>query len=46
MEKTNRIQYLVDQLNAASNAYYGGFDEIMSNYEWDTMFDELQNHES
>lgn len=46
MEKTNRIQYLVDQLNAASNAYYGGFDEIMSNYEWDTMFDELQNLES
>ncbi len=39
--KTNRIQELVTQLNKASEAYYNGQDEIMSNYEWDAMFDEL-----
>ena len=36
-----RIEELVSQLNAASEAYYGGRDEIMSNYEWDSKFDEL-----
>jgi DNA ligase (NAD+) len=42
MEQTRqRIEYLVTQLNAASAAYYNGQDEIMSNYEWDAMFDEL-----
>ena len=37
----NRIEELVAQLNKASEAYYNGQDEIMSNYEWDAMFDEL-----
>ncbi|HBP38969.1 MAG TPA: NAD-dependent DNA ligase LigA, partial [Clostridiales bacterium] len=27
--------------NQASDAYYGGQDEVISNYEWDAMFDEL-----
>ena len=36
-----RIEELVSQLNAASEAYYGGRDEIMSNFEWDSKFDEL-----
>lgn len=36
-----RIEMLVKQLNAASAAYYNGQDEIMSNYEWDALFDEL-----
>ncbi|MBQ8092844.1 MAG: NAD-dependent DNA ligase LigA, partial [Clostridia bacterium] len=40
------MQKLIDQLNAASEAYYGGKDEIMSNYEWDTMFDELTRLET
>ena len=35
------IEELVSQLNAASEAYYGGRDEIMSNYEWDSKYDEL-----
>lgn len=30
-----RIEALVASLNAASEAYYGGKEEIMSNYEWD-----------
>lgn len=46
MEKIDRIHDLVEQLNAASDAYYGGLDEIMSNYEWDNMFDELLELES
>lgn len=37
-----RIEALVVQLNKASEAYYNGQDEIMSNYEWDAMFDELK----
>lgn len=42
MEETRKlIEQLVEQLNAASAAYYNGQDERMSNYEWDAMFDEL-----
>ncbi len=40
-KKKQRIEQLVEQLNKASAAYYNGQDEIMSNYEWDGMFDEL-----
>ena len=41
MDKTLRMKELVNKLNEASNAYYNGKDEIMSNHEWDEMFDEL-----
>lgn len=41
MDKKARIDALVARLNAASEAYYGGREELMSNYEWDTLFDEL-----
>ena len=37
----SRMQVIIDRLNEASEAYYGGRDEIMSNYEWDALFDEL-----
>lgn len=40
------MRRLIDELNAASEAYYGGQDEIMSNYEWDAKFDELANLEA
>ena len=43
--KLQRIEELVEQLNKASAAYYNGQDEIMSNYEWDAMFDELTSLE-
>ena len=35
------MEKLINKLNEASDAYYNGKDEIMSNHEWDTMFDEL-----
>ncbi|MBR4588087.1 MAG: NAD-dependent DNA ligase LigA [Lachnospiraceae bacterium] len=41
MDKTARMKELVAKLNEASERYYGGGDEIMSNFEWDAMFDEL-----
>lgn len=41
----DEIQSLVEQLNAASNAYYNGREEIMTNYEWDAAFDRLKKLE-
>ena len=46
MEKSLRIEELVKKLNTASNVYYGGKDEAISNFEWDAMFDELLALES
>lgn len=45
MEKKERIEELVKKLNEASLAYYNDKDEIMSNYEWDAMYDELSSLE-
>ncbi len=41
-----RCEELVKRLNEASEAYYNGREEIMSNYEWDAMFDELTELEA
>jgi len=41
----NRMQEMIRRLNEASEAYYGGRDEIMSNFEWDALFDELTRME-
>ncbi len=41
MDKNLRIDEIVMRLNAASDAYYGGQEEQMTNYEWDALFDEL-----
>ena len=46
MSQKARIDELVSLLNKASEAYYNGQDEIMSNYEWDAMFDELTRLEN
>ena len=40
-ESKKRCEELVKLLNEASEAYYNGKEELMSNYEWDAMFDEL-----
>mgnify|MGYP002577004594 FL=1 len=39
--KIERIKYLVDILNKASKAYYAQDEEIMSNFEYDRLYDEL-----
>ncbi len=39
--KTARIKYLVDVLNEAAKAYYSQNREIMSNLEYDRLYDEL-----
>ncbi len=39
-EKT-RMQELIEILDKAGAAYYSGDDEIMSNYEYDALYDEL-----
>ncbi|MCR5719167.1 MAG: NAD-dependent DNA ligase LigA [Lachnospiraceae bacterium] len=41
-QKRDRIRYLVDVLNKASKAYYGEDREIMSNFEYDKLYDELE----
>lgn len=46
MDKKERILELISLLNKASEAYYGGNDEMMSNYEWDSFFDELSSLET
>lgn len=41
MNKTDRIKELVNILNEASKAYYQNDTEIMSNFEYDKLYDEL-----
>lgn len=41
VDKKERIKELVDILNKASKAYYQDAKEIMSNFEYDALYDEL-----
>lgn len=43
---TSRMEELVSKLNIASEAYYSGQKELMSDHEWDEMFDELTKLEN
>lgn len=45
MTDLERMKELIFQLNKASNAYYNSENPIMSDYEWDNMFDELKKLE-
>ena len=40
-----RMQQLISELNEASDAYYNGQSERMTDYEWDARFDELRRLE-
>lgn len=44
--KTERIKYLVETLNAAAKAYYAQDREIMSNLEYDRLYEELEGLEA
>lgn len=41
MEQMERMKYLAAQLNRAARAYYQEDKELMSNYEYDALYDEL-----
>ena len=41
MDEMKRIKELVEILNKAAEVYYSGQDEIMSNFEYDKLYDEL-----
>lgn len=45
MDKRQRIQELIEKLNEASKAYYKENREIMSNFEYDKLYDELESLE-
>ncbi len=45
-DRRNRIDELVEKLNEASRAYYTDGAEIITNYEYDAMYDELLALES
>ena len=45
-DKKRRIEELIETLNEASAAYYDEASEIMSNYEYDTLYDELESLEN
>ena len=44
-DKKRRIEELIETLNKASAAYYDEASEIMSNYEYDALYDELESLE-
>lgn len=41
MNKVDRIKELISTLNKASDAYYNSGDPIMTDYEWDNLYDKL-----
>lgn len=45
MDNTEQMRLLVEALNAASEAYYNGRGELMTDFEWDAKFDDLRRLE-
>ena len=45
MDKIEQMRKLVEELNRASESYYNGRQELMTDYEWDAKFDELKQLE-
>lgn len=41
MNRVDRIKELISTLNKASDAYYNSGDPIMTDYEWDNLYDKL-----
>ena len=46
MRKLARMQSLIKSLNAASALYYGSGASLMSDHEWDALYDELKTLEA
>lgn len=45
MNKVDRVKELISTLNKASDAYYNSGNPIMTDYEWDNLYDELMKLE-
>ena len=45
MDKMQRMQELIEKLNAASKLYYDGNEALISDDEWDAMYAELRKLE-
>lgn len=45
MSNIDLMKQLVSELNKASDAYYNGRGELMTDYEWDAKFDQLRRLE-
>ena len=46
MDKLEQMRAAVERLNAAADAYYNGRSELMTDFEWDALFDEVKALES
>lgn len=44
-DETIQMRQLINRLNQASEAYYNGKQELMTDFEWDALFDQLKNLE-
>ena len=44
-QKVSEMRELIDRLNHASEAYYNGLPEEMTDYEWDALFDRVKRLE-
>lgn len=44
-DKLKLMRQMTDRLNEAADAYYNGRQELMTDYEWDALFDELKKLE-
>ena len=45
-QKMSQMRAWVAQLNAASDAYYSGRGELMTDFEWDALFDKIKAREA
>ena len=44
-DRLQQMRQMVNRLNEAADAYYNGRGELMTDYEWDALFDELKKLE-
>lgn len=42
MDQLELMKQMIEQLNTAADSYYSGRGELMSDYEWDALFDRLK----
>ena len=43
LDKLEQMRAAVARLNAAADAYYNGQAELMTDFEWDALFDEVKD---